>query len=86
MCPDPTVDEMWVAVAPDTVRAALETAISDVDCTPARISFAWDRDAGEAPVVVKAGSLLLWAFDPYDGARLDRAVFGSEVGCRLGDD
>jgi hypothetical protein len=87
MSPDPNLDQMWVAVAPDETRASIEAAIQDVDCEPALVSFAWgsDRTDGRA-VLVKAGTLLLWAFDPYDGARLDAALYGSEVGCRLGDD
>jgi hypothetical protein len=37
------------------------------------------------PVLVKAGPVSLWILDPYEGARVEWALYGSEVGCRLGD-
>jgi hypothetical protein len=36
-------------------------------------------------VLLKAGPVSLWVLDPYVGARLEWALYGSEVGCRLGD-
>jgi hypothetical protein len=35
---------------------------------------------------VTAGPVLRCAFDPYERALRHFAVFGSEVGCRRGDD
>jgi hypothetical protein len=37
------------------------------------------------PVLVKAGPVSLWILDPYEGARVEWALYGSEIGCRLGD-
>jgi hypothetical protein len=84
-------DEIWVVVAPENVRASIEAAYRLVDraLAPALVPFALAgpaRAENQRPALVKAGPFLLWPFDPYEDARLDRAVYGSEIGCRLGDD
>lgn len=78
-------------VAPADVQAAIAAAYRDLDQVPAPVPISiarasHDGSKHEPAVLVKAGPLLLWALDPYEAARVEWALYGSEPGSRLGDD